>query len=426
MQTVSQLPRLFEDFSRGTGTIKLDYEDFEVEEVPLYEPAGEGTHAYFLLEKRGLNTTQAISNIADAVGAKRRDFGYAGRKDSRAVTRQWVSIEHIEADKLLNLKIPRIEILDVRMHRNKLKLGHLKGNRFRIRVRQTQVDRLDGFRTKLDEVARIGAPNYFGPQRFGARGDNADIGRLILAGERDDALDLILGKPDVNDFGDILRARQLYDKGDYEGARTRWPGMFIDQRKALKALAITGKKKRAFAAIDRAAIRFYVSALQSQLFNEVVALRLPHGLHTLHDGDLAWRHPQGAVFAVPDAAKEQPRADAFEISPSGPLFGRRMTPPEGLAAEQEAAVYEAANLPADAFKAGKGRAEGGRRPLRFPVHDASIAAAADEVGPFLEMKFELPRGCYATALLRELFDDETVSGLEAPDRANAEGGDNDG
>ncbi|MGE3182188.1 MAG: tRNA pseudouridine(13) synthase TruD [Phycisphaerae bacterium] len=426
MLTVSQLPRLFEDFTRGAGTIKLDYEDFEVEEIPLYEPSGEGTHSYFLLEKRGLNTTQAINNIAQALGAQRRDFGYAGRKDSRAVTRQWVSIEHVPAAQLQRLQIPRIEILDVQMHRNKLKLGHLKGNRFRIRVRQTQVHRLEEFRGKLDELARIGVPNYFGPQRFGARGDNADVGRAVLTGDWDEALDLILGCPDERDFGDILQARRLYEKGDYESARSRWPGMFVDQRRALKTLATTGKKKRAFQAIDRSAIRFYVSALQSALFNQVVAMRLPLGLHVMRDGDLAWRHPQGAIFAVPDAAKEQPRADTFEISPTGPLFGHRMTTPEGLAATQEAAVFENAGLPPEAFQGGKGRAEGGRRPLRFPVHEPKVTLGADDRGPYLELQFELPRGCYATALLRELFEDETVGGLEAPSLDATDNSDADG
>jgi tRNA pseudouridine13 synthase len=128
-------------------------------------------------------------------------------------------------------------------------------------------------------------------------------------------------------------------------------------------------------------------------------------------GDLALIHATGSVFHVLDAAIEQPRADRLEISPTGPLFGYRMTPPEGRPAEMETELFEREELSRDAFRAGPLRVKGARRPLRFGVSDAHIALGADARGSYLELRFALPRGCYATTLLRELF----VAPAEAPE-----------
>ncbi len=409
------LPRLLLDFDRPPGLLKADYTDFLVEELPLYEPSGNGTHTYFLLEKRGLSTMQAVADLARALNVRRRDIGYAGLKDARAVTRQWLSVEHVPPERLHELDIPRLRVLEVSTHTNKLRLGHLRANRFTIRVRQTQPHRLPELRHALDTLAQRGVPNYFGRQRFGGRGDAWRIGHAIIRGNIDEAIDLILGRPGPLDQGDIRRARQLYDAGKYANAARAWPGMFRDERRALKTLARTGgKRKRAFYAIDASLRKFYVSAYQSYLFNETVATRLPSGLDHLLAGDLAWLHRSQAVFLVDDPATEQPRADTFEISPTGPLFGYRMTEPTGQPGEIEHHILANQQLTPESFRAGKLRVKGARRPLRFQPANASIQLGADAAGPYLELRFTLPRGCYATALIRELFADAYATGPRQP------------
>jgi tRNA pseudouridine13 synthase len=401
---MTELPRLLQDFTPAEGLIKSDYEDFEVEELPLYPADGYGTHTYFLLEKRGLSTMNAAADIARALNVRRRDIGYAGLKDARAVTRQWMSLEHIEPQRLAALDIPRLRILEVTRHTNKLRLGHLKANRFTIRVRQTEPARLPELQDALAELVRRGVPNYFGEQRFGGRGDAWAVGLAMLRGHPDQALDLVLGRPSERDHGDIRRARELYERGQYAQAARRWPGMFRDERRALSVLARSGgHKPRAFAAIDKATRRFYLSACQSQLFNQIVAARLPLGLQRLQTGDLAYLHASGAVFRVEDLSLEQPRADGFEISPSGPLFGYRMTEPAGQPGELEAQLLAAQDLPPHAFRTGRLHLKGARRPLRFQPADAQIRLGAAGRGVYLELTFALPRGCYATSLLRELF-----------------------
>lgn len=405
-------PRLLNWFDPIRGRLKADYTDFLVEEVPLYEACGEGTHTYFLLEKRGLSTLQAINDLAQSLGVRRFEIGFAGMKDSRAVTRQWMSLEHVPPEELQKIDLPRLRIVQTSRHRNKLKIGHLRGNRFTIRIRDTDVSRLPEFRKALGELATRGVPNYFGEQRFGTRGDSWRVGAAMLRGDLPTALDWVLGQPDPRDEGEIAIARRQYVSGDYEAAARHWPQMFRDERRALKTLAASkGNKKRAFLSIDDNMRRFYVSAYQSFMFNEVVAERLGSERWRIELGDLATVHRNGAVFRVEDEAVEQPRFDALEISPSGPLFGYRMTQPTGRAAEIEQAILSREQLTLESFRENHLRVKGGRRPLRFPIGDATVELADDERGSYLEMRFSLPAGCYATTLLRELLQD-TSSGTE--------------
>jgi tRNA pseudouridine13 synthase len=401
---MTEPPRQLADFAPVPGLIKTDYADFVVEELPLYPADGVGTHTYFLLEKTGLSTMQAVADIARALNVRRHEIGLAGLKDARAVTRQWMSIEHVEPERVAALDIPRLRVLETTRHHNKLRLGHLRGNHFVIRVRQTETERLAAVQDAVAQLAARGVPNYFGVQRFGYRGDTWEVGRAILRNEPEEALALILGRPGPQDHGDIRRARQLYDRGDLERAMRHWPRMFRSERQALRALLRPkSNARRALSAIDRSTRNFYVSAYQSYLFNAVLAARLPTGLEQLWEGDLAWLHASGAVFTVESVADEQPRADRFEISPSGPLFGYRMTEPTGRAAEIEDEVRQREQLDRNIFQSGKIRIKGSRRPLRFQPTDTRVELGADQQGPYLELRFTLPRGCYATSLLRELF-----------------------
>ncbi len=401
---MDSLPRLLADFTPIPGQIKTDATDFLVEEVPLYPCDEVGTHTYFLVEKQGLSTMQAIHEIARTLNVRRYDIGFAGLKDARAVTRQWMSLEHVPPERIAEVVLPGIRVLETHRHGNKLKIGHLRGNRFTIRVRTAETTRLAELQDALAVLAARGVPNYFGEQRFGYRGDTWLIGRAILRGEIDEAVGHILGRPTERDYGEIRRARELFDRGEYEAARARWPRIFQSERRALAAILKSGGRlRRGFHAIDRTTRSFYVSAYQSHLFNQVVVARLPQGLGQLEVGDLAWLHASGAVFKVEDLAQEQPRADRFDISPSGPLFGYRCSRPGGRPGEAEARLLAEQSLRPDAFKSGALRVKGGRRPLRFPVIDARASAGEDARGPYFELNFQLPRGCYATIVLRELF-----------------------
>ncbi|MFY9341346.1 MAG: tRNA pseudouridine(13) synthase TruD [Planctomycetota bacterium] len=328
---------------RFHGRYKQAPEDFAVDEVPAYLPAGSGDHVWLWVEKRALSTIDLLHELAAALDRDERSFGIAGLKDAQAVSRQWVSIEHVDPAACAGLRGDRFAVLDVRRHGNKLRMGHLRGNRFAITLRGTQPGDLDLARGNLADLAKRGVPNWFGEQRFGKRGANLQKGLDVLRGDA-----------------------------------------------------------RAFARkMPRRVFGLVASAVQSEVFNRVVNARAQQ-LDRLLPGDLAFRHDNGSVFAVDDPAREQQRLDALQISPSGPMPGPEMIAPTGEPARIEAAALAALDLAADAFAALPfGLCRGERRPLRVPVS----GAAAELVDGGLRVQFTLPKGAYATSVLRELLTD---------------------
>ncbi|GMU33717.1 MAG: tRNA pseudouridine(13) synthase TruD [Planctomycetia bacterium] len=411
------LPFLTADVPAMPGAIKRRYEDFLVEEIPAYQPCGSGDHIYFTIEKRGLATMRAIHDIGRALGVQSRDIGLAGLKDARAITVQTLSIEHIDPKKVASLDIPRIRVLSVSRHGNKLRIGHLRGNRFRIKMRDCDPGRFGDLESVLETLRKRGVPNYFGSQRFGSRGDTGTIGRAVLQRDAGLVMDLMLGKAGPHDTGEVLRARQLYDSGEYEAAAKAWPYGFRDNARACRAMARSGgKHKRAFHAIDQRLRKFFVSAYQSELFNRCLAQRLDQ-LDRVMEGDLAFKHENGSVFLVMDAAAEAPRAASFEISPTGPIFGARMTCAQGEPGRVEKAILDAEQIDPDDFRAVKGmKIHGSRRPLRFAMEDLRIDRGSDDHGAYVELAFALDAGCYATTILREICKNDLQEGL------NTEGG----
>jgi len=400
------LPFLTADLEGVSGDLKVRVEDFCVEELPSYAPCGYGTHTYALVEKTGLPTMEVAARIARELGVARRDVGYAGLKDARAVTRQWMSIEHVDPARFAAVNIPRIRILATARHTNKLKPGHLAGNRFIIRLRN--LDRPPAEAAALaerimDVLVRRGVPNYFGQQRFGNRNDTHLLGRAICSEDVDEFFDIFLGRPSPEESARVEAARTLYEAGDYEKALGAWPANCADQRRALRALIkANGNRARAFKSVDKHLRGFFVSAFQSSLFNQCLAVRMPR-IDTLLNGDMACKHINGACFTVIDAAVEQPRCDAFEISPTGPLLGHRMYRLTGPAGDIENPILEAAGLTDNHLTTMQrfgGR--GGRRTLRFQPRNAALATPVDARGPCLELQFELDAGCYATGVVREI------------------------
>lgn len=384
----------------GTGGLfKETPEDFLVEEISLYLPCGEGEHTYAVIEKRGITTLEAIRRLCRATGAPERDTGYAGMKDARGITRQTVSLPRVTPAEVMGLNIPGIRILSADRHRNKLRLGHLAGNRFRLRLRETVPDAADRARAILDVLARRGVPNRFGEQRYGIQGNSHLVGRAMLAGDWRGAVDLLMGDPAKVEGERWRAAIEAYRQGDLAGSLSLFPGHCRTERDVLQLLAKRPDDfERAFHGVHPRLKKLYLSACQSALFDRVLETRLQTIDHVM-EGDLAWKHDNGACFLVTDAKAEAPRAERFEISPTGPLFGCRMTSPEGEPAALEKSILDAAGLTPAAFNlAGGLRMEGERRPLRVPLEGPELSCEEED----LVLRFSLPRGSYATAVLREV------------------------
>jgi tRNA pseudouridine13 synthase len=400
------LPLLTADIDGIGGKIKTIPADFVVEEIPQYEFSGNGTHVYAFVQKKNMSTQDMMNLVARHVGVRTLDVGYAGRKDARAITRQWISIEHIDPAKLAALESPKLKILDITRHTNKLKVGHLKGNRFAIRLRNLSrpVQEAASIAERIMGILSTkGVPNYFGPQRFGYRGDSHLLGGVVIKKNTKNFYDILLGRPELFPDDEFTEARQLYQQGLFEEAFYKWHSAFGDHRKALKTLIrLSGNTNRAFRQFDKRLLRLFVAAWQSDLFNRVLAARMPD-IDTILNGDMAYKHANGASFCVEDAAAEQPRCDVFDISPTGPLIGARMKQLTGPAGEIENPLLDAVELTEDDHKRlKKYGGVGGRRPLRFKPEQTKNAPGTDEHGDYLELHFNLPSGCYATVLLHEI------------------------
>ncbi len=335
------LPYLTHAVAGIGGVIRTTPEDFRVEEKPLYLPCGEGEHLYLSITKRGLSTPQLVSRISSTLGIKAQSIGVAGLKDARAVTTQMVSLQLVQPDAIARL-VPDEQLLSVEIlgrHRNRLRTGHHAGNTFRLVIRKIEPSASAVVPQMMDELAKRGVPNYFGPQRQGRDGTNYEVGAALL-----------------------------YD----EKRRAKMP-----------------RSKRIW----------YLNAYQSILFNRILTKRIDR-IDRIFVGDWAMKHVNGACFQVEDAEAEQKRADAFEISPTGILFGSRASWADGEPGEIERAVAaEFDATPESLQEAGKACGfRGERRALRVRLENPDWSIQGDA----LTVSFTLPPGGYATNVLREL------------------------
>lgn len=345
-----ELPYITANFAGIGGKIRAEPEHFIVEEIPLYEPGGEGQHLYVNLTKVGLTTKSVQKELAKLFDLQRNDIGFAGMKDKFARTTQTfsLSVGHGQASaadesaKRIADALP-VTVNWARLHNNKLKTGHLLGNRFQIRVTSLNdsAEEAQKQATQIVDLLReSGVPNFFGPQRFGHNGANVERGLEIIRS----------GK----------RSRNRKDK---------WLQKFL------------------------------ISSYQSYLCNQYLAQRVESGAfdHLLL-GDIAKKYETGGIFDVEDLTAEEPRYQAKEISFTAPIFGPKMRQAHNAAAELEESILAATDVTIDDFA--KVKVEGTRRLGRLLLPDIEILPTGDEA--CIDIAFSLPKGAFATTVLREI------------------------
>ena len=213
----SPLPQPYFTDEQGIGgRIKVRAEDFLVEEIPLYEPCGEGEHLYLFVEKTNVSHAELMSCLRRHFGVPERAIGYAGMKDKRAVTRQRISVHLLADPASLEIDHRRLRVISARRHRNKLRRGHLRCNRFSIRVRDVDPAQAPVARRILSRLEEIGVPGYVGAQRFGYRCNNHRMGAMLLDRDWDGALAELLGATG-SPFPEHQRPRrELFDAGRFK------------------------------------------------------------------------------------------------------------------------------------------------------------------------------------------------------------------
>ncbi len=322
------------------GVLKASCADFEVTEIPAYMPSGQGEHFFLYIEKTGVSADALMKHLAQACGVDERDIGTAGLKDTYAITRQWVSLPKVVDAVENRVNTEGIRVLSYAQHPHKLRTGHVRGNRFKIRITQTH----PGFSQHAQEVLRAveeqGFFNLYGEQRFGKQ-----------------------------------------DRTLQDGLR-----MLLDKTKPVR---LKGWHKR-----------LALSAVQSALFNETVARRVKDGcLHTLMLGDVMQVSASGGPFVVEDVQREQARYQARETVLTGPMFGPKMRSPQHDALAYETQVLHACGFERTHFEGFGALMQGTRRPVL--VWPEGLEMVCDETQRTCELSFTLPSGSYATVLADE-------------------------
>jgi len=390
------------------GVIKARPDDFMVDELPLYEPCGEGEHLYLRVRKAGMAHVEVVQLLARHCGVNESAIGFAGMKDRHAVTEQTFSVHLPGKPDPEPPTHPRLSVVWAARHTNKLRRGHLAGNRFAIRVRQVDPTRAPAVLRGLKTLGRIGVPDFYGEQRFGYRFNNHRLGAMLLRGEWEPLLGELLGTTGSAFPEHQRERREMYDRGELEAAAPKWGPADRAERAAIGALLKGRTREDSVRAIGHTSLSFWISALQSAIFNHVLDRRLRGlGIDRLVEGDLAWKHSSRACFTVTAeelaSGRLEERLQNFEISPSGPLVGPSMTTPTGEPARIEQEVMQEFGIETALFEHRSWGAEGARRPLRVHVANGDVDSGVDEHGPYIRTVFELPRGAYATVVLRELF-----------------------
>ena len=179
---MEQLQRYL-NHSKIDVVFKQNKDDFVVTEIPLYEFSGEGEHLVLKIRKKDLATWDAIELLAKYLNCSTREFGYAGLKDKNAMTVQSISVHRKYEEQSKSFQNENLKILETTYHNNKIKVGHLKGNKFFIRLKRVGSIEKRKIEEALGSIVTHGIPNYFGFQRFGIEGDNYKKGKDIIDGK---------------------------------------------------------------------------------------------------------------------------------------------------------------------------------------------------------------------------------------------------
>ncbi|AXH09234.1 tRNA pseudouridine(13) synthase TruD [Malaciobacter halophilus] len=335
---------------------KQSKDDFVVTEEPLYEFSNEGEHLIIKFRKKDLTTWDAVSIFANHFGCKHRDIGYAGLKDKNAMTIQSISINRKFEDKLSSFNHEKIKILETTYHKNKIKIGHLKGNKFFIRLKRVSSVDAKIIEQVLTQLAVFGMPNYFGFQRFGIEGDNYKKGEAIINGtlkEKDRKL------------------KQMYINSYQSYLFNNWLSKRIEISKLVEAF----EPKEIYNKLN----------LPLELVKNMKKQKHPFKIIS---GDLMSHYPFGKIFYAEDLESEALKFYEKDRVPTGLLCGRRVKQAQNEALEFEKQFTQTLK-------------EDGARRFAW-IFPSDIQSNYKEEKNWMELSFYLPKGSYATEFIAEL------------------------
>ena len=330
--------------------------DFVVEELPLYEFSGEGEHLILFVRKKNLTTNEMIGQIARYLGIKNRDIGYAGLKDKHAMTKQYISIHKQHEEAMEGFNVDGIKIVSKTYHNNKIRIGHLKGNRFYIKVKKVNPTSAQKIDEALKNIKNFGMPNYFGYQRFGNDGDNHILGEKIAKGEAKER------NPRVKKL--LINAYQSH-----------LFNLWLSRRLEINSLVNSFEVKE-------------IESLLNMPNDTVKKMKAQTHPFKLIEGDIMEHYPYGRLFDFDNAQEDLERFNNRDITVTGLLCGKKVKTTSSFAREIEKDFDDEIN------------ADGARRYAW--IYPTDIEGRFNPVEAQYEMNFTLPKGAYATVLIEEI------------------------
>ncbi|MFA6195167.1 MAG: tRNA pseudouridine(13) synthase TruD [Sulfurimonas sp.] len=347
-------------YSLGHSSIEFHFKqsprDFVVEEIPLYEFSGEGEHLVLFVRKKSLSTLELVSIIAKHLGIQNKEIGYAGLKDKHAMTKQYISLHKKHEEAMENFEHENIKILSKNYHNNKIKIGHLKGNRFYIKVKKVNPTSAKKIDEAIKNISDFGMPNYFGYQRFGNDGDNHIDGEKVAKGIKKER------NPKIKKLLISAYQSHLFN-------------LWLSRRLEINTLI------KNFSASE-------LEPLLNMPIEEVEQLKAQKHPFKVMLGDIMEHYPHGRLFDFDGSQEDLERFMNRDISVTGLLCGKKVRVSSQAAGMVEKEFNDTIN-------------EDGARRYAW-VYPTEVEGRYLSEEAQYEMNFSLPKGSYATVLVEEI------------------------
>ncbi|MFA0821588.1 MAG: tRNA pseudouridine(13) synthase TruD [Methanomethylovorans sp.] len=405
------------------GILRQEPEDFVVNEISGWEVEDSGKHLILELIKKDWDTNHIIRDLSRALGISQKRIGFAGTKDKRAITTQRISIFDLSEEAVNKIHMKDVQLTPIGRYRRSVELGDLLGNQFKITMRDISLEK-DELKNRMDIItseinAMGGVPNFFGIQRFGAvRPVTHLVGEALVRGSAEEAAMIYIADSFKDEPEETRIARdEVKSSRDFgQGLKTFPPRLRYERAMMHYLVEHPGDYKGSFSMLAESMSRMFVHAFQSYIFNRIICARIQAGipLNQAIEGDIVCFKNSDSL---PDTSRTQ-RVNAVNLDGmnnlikrgrafvTAPLFGYETEMASGIPGELEAAIIDELKLQPEYFKLQEiptMSSRGQRRELllnvqpQFQIQDDELSYGKQKV----MVDFSLPKGSYATTVLRE-------------------------
>jgi len=413
--------------NEGTGgKLRTIPQDFNVEEISKY-PKEKKDGRYSIAEVSAINweTNHLIKELSNKLHVSRKRISFAGTKDKRSESKRLMSFFKISYNDLNEISLKDVEIKYLFQSDNPVRIGNLVGNKFDINIRGIKKN----YSGNIDDIYSVikeygGFPNFYGIQRFGAiRPITHTVGKFIVKNDFEKAVMTYIANPmkGEDELSYDLR-NELEKSHDFASALKSYPIHLSFEKSMLNKLVVDSKDfAGALEELPRNLQTMFVYAYQSYLFNKIISRRISKNipLNTAIIGDIIYPLKKNEIevreipvsqMNIEKVNKEISKGNAFV---TGVLFGSHSNFSKGEMGEIENKIVDEEKIDHRDFiipEIPYISSKGSRRAILASVYNLKYSLKNDSINDdnYVNIKFELNKGCYATSLLREFMKSDEI------------------